>query len=105
MIRYAIKHIPTGYYIPEPEGRAGRGGSHTEPHPNSNDARLFKTERSAKLFLGSWLKGKYVADRGYSAGHPGNDWEQDYWEEIHIVPQPNRKREDMEIIKLEILLP
>lgn len=27
-ILYAIKHIPTGYYMPEPTGRMGRGSSH-----------------------------------------------------------------------------
>lgn len=101
---FFIRHKPTGHYIPEPEGRNGRGGSHLEPSPDKDKARIFRSERSAKIFLSSWLKGKYVADRGYSDGHPGNDWERDYYEDVSIVPVSSRVREDMEIIEKEIIL-
>lgn len=100
---FFIRHIPTGLYLPEPGGRNGRGGSHTEPGPADN-ARIFRSQRSAKIALNAWLKGKYVADRGYSDGHPGNDWERDYYEELSVIPQPHRKLFEMEIIEKEIFL-
>lgn len=100
-----IREISTGNYIPIAEGRNGRGGSHLEPSKNRGDARIFRTRLSAARFLGAWLKGKYVTDRGYNPGHPGNDWEQDYYEDTTIVPVPTRIREDMEIIEVEIVLP
>lgn len=99
---YFIRQKSTGYYLPEPNGRAGRGGSHTEPNPDSSLARIFRSERSAKIALNAWLKGKYVADRWCSDGHPGNDWEPNYYEDIRIVPVPQRKREDMEIVSAKI---
>lgn len=101
---YFIRHKPTGHYIPRPEGRNGRGGSHLEPIPDTDKARIFLSERAAKSFLGQWLQGKFVADRGYGAGHPGNDWDPDYYEDITVIPQPHRIREDMEIIVKEIIL-
>lgn len=97
-----IREISTGNYIPEAHGRRGRGGSHMEPSPNRGEARIFRSRLSAARFLGAWLKGKYVADRGHTTGHPGNDWEADYYEDISIVPVYTRHREDMEIIEKEI---
>lgn len=105
MIRYVVKHLPTGHYMPEPTGRRGRGGSHVNPDPDSNKARLFMSERSAKIYVTTYCMGKVTQTAGYSPGHPGNDWEADYWDERHIEPQPDRKREDYEIIKLEIVMP
>lgn len=101
---YFIRHIPTGHYLPEPKGRNGRGGSHLEPSPDKDDARIFRSLLSAKRFLGTWLKGKYVCNRGYSDGHPDNDWERDYYEEISVIPVTSRIREDMEIIEKDIIL-
>lgn len=101
---YFVKHIPSGHFIPRPEGKNGRGGSFLEPHSDKNRARIFYTERSAKIFISAWVKGKYVCDRYYSPGHPGNDWEDSYDEHTTIVPVASRKREDMSIIMREILL-
>jgi len=93
---YAIRHKPSGGYLPMPRGRLGRGGSHTEPvipdgsiekHP-----RLFPNERNAKNCLAAWLHGKYFA---YG----------EFGEDIEIKPQPNRVREDMEIVPITINLP
>ena len=105
MKRWAVKHKPTGYYLPDPTGRNGRGGSHVSPHPDSNQARLFRSERSAKIYISTYCHGKYVASRGMSPGHPGNDWESDYYEDISIIPVADRRKEDFEIIPLEINLP
>lgn len=99
---WVIKHTPTGHYIPRPFGRNGRGGSFLEPSEDSTLARLFYSERSAKIFLSAWLKGKHHCDRGYVPGHPGNDWEGEHFEEVSVVPVPSRKREEMEIIMKEL---
>ena len=97
---WVIRHKPTGHLLPVATGRDGRGGSHVEPQPPSVYSRLFRTERVAKGFLTSWLKGKVVADRGVSEGHPGNDWEKDYYEDLSTIPVPSRKREEMEVVEL-----
>lgn len=103
---FAIRHKPTGDYIPKPQGRDGRGGSHLEPvEPTGSKEtrpRFFDSHRSAKIFLSSWLKGKYVADRGFWEGHPGSDYERDYFENITIVPVSSRIAEEMEIVEYTI---
>lgn len=102
MKRWAVKHIPTGHYIPEPNGRRGRGGSHVDPNPDSNIARLFMSERAAKIYITSYCKGKVLHETDYSCDYEGN---RDGFEFNTIVPQPNRLKEDFEIIPLEIKLP
>ena len=99
---YAIRHNPTGGYLPVPKGRAGRGGSFVEPFVFKNgfaqqQIRFFHTEQAAKSALGMWLKGEFHCYRR----------KDDYWEEIEttIIPVPTRKREEMEIVKIEIKLP
>lgn len=99
---FFVRHIKTKLYIPNPYGRQGRGGSHTEPTDTGDNARIFLSERSAKLFIGAWAKGKYVCDRGVSEGHPGNDWEKDYYEDVSIIPVESRNKADMEVITREI---
>lgn len=97
-----IQHKKTKLYFPDPKGRQGRGGSFTEATDNGADARIFKTELSAKRFLTAWQKGKYHCARGTDYGHPGNDWETDYYEEVSIEPVPTRNKQDYVIIKKEI---
>lgn len=96
---FAIQHVPTGHYLPQPKGRGGRGGSYMEPVPASAafPPRLFHTYQAAKLSLTSWLKG---ITKVKSCG----GWEDD-WEELFIEPQPHRKREDMIIVPVHIYLP
>lgn len=94
---YAIRHKPTGDYIPRALGREGRGGSHLEPvEPTGSKEtrpRFFETERAAKIFLSSWLKGKVVHTSGYDSLNG------EYWEDTEIVPVPSRKAEDMEVVQ------
>lgn len=92
---FFIRHIPSGKYIPLPKGRKGRGGSHVEPDIPEH-ARIFRSERSAKITLNAWLKGKWVVDR--------HGYEEDYDEDIRIIPQPHRVAADMEIIERSITL-
>ncbi len=100
---FLIKHKPTGHYLAEPHGRSGRGGSHVEPGPGPNNARICRSMGSAKAVLGAWLRGKFVASRGMSQSGP--DWDSEFYEEITIIPVPERKREDMEIVPIEVQLP
>jgi hypothetical protein len=97
IVYWAIRHNPTGYLIPMAQGRDGRGGSHMEPAPASVDTGLFRSERAAKGFLTTWLKGKVVADRGMDSGAPECDPE--YYEKLRTIQIRSRKREEMEIVK------
>jgi len=105
VILWFIRHKPTGYYIPVPYGRAGRGGSHTEPNMDDNQARIFTSKRAAAGFISAWIKGKWTAHRGYDPGSPGNDWACEYYEEITVKHVPSRNKDDMEIISVEVKLP
>lgn len=99
--KWAIMHVPTRRYLPRALGRSGRGSSHTEPmefndHPRKHPA-IFDTELSAKRTLAAWLQGRFMCSRS-------GDWE-DYNEDIWVVPQPHRIKEDMLVVKIEIRFP
>lgn len=99
---YFIRHKPTGYFLPEPAGRMGRGGSWVEPcNPGDKIPRLFHTKLSAQRALSSWLRGRVHHSSGVY-----HDWEgaPDYWEENSIEKVSSRKRDEMEIIEREITL-
>lgn len=90
MKMYAIRHKPTGHFLPIPKGRRG---SRVEPTPDCIP-RLFQQERHAKGYLTVWLQGIVsVTRRGY-------DWDED--EDWHVVPQSHRKRDDMEIVAIKL---
>jgi hypothetical protein len=88
---FAIRHSPTGLYLPRIQSR---GSTHREPTVQLKDARLFHRERDAKGFLTTWLQGKQTQKEGPSSYESfTND---DVW--IEVEPVPTRKREDMEIV-------
>ena len=63
MIYYAIKHLPTGNYLPQL--RKKRGHSHTEPLPLDKAVpRLHRTVRTARVALWYWLRGAWVEEWG-----------------------------------------
>lgn len=101
---YAIRQKSTGFMLPEPKGRLGRGGSHVEPvdcSGNGPNPRLFKTAFAARCALTQWLRGKHVATV---------EWEQESWEHPsyqveglpEIIPQPHRVKEDMEVVPFHL---
>lgn len=92
MIYYAIRHKPTGFFLPVAKGRTG---SRVEPECNCCP-RLFKEERHAKGYLTVWLQG--IFETGKFQTYEG-EWEED----LDIIPQPHRKRENMEIIPMRLI--
>lgn len=98
-----VRHKPSGGYLPEPAGRMGRGGSHVEPVVHTEDPattpRVFTTKRSATNALSSWLRGKVYHSSGYDG------WDNEYYEGTDLVPVPSRKKDEMEIISVELVLP
>lgn len=95
---FFIRNVHTKLYLPKPGGHYGRGGTFDEPTDDGSNARLFVSERAAKLALTAWLKGKFKHASGYDS------YSGEGWEDTEIIPQPHRKREDMEIIEREIEL-
>lgn len=92
---FTIRHNPTGHYLPNPRGNRGRGGSHVEPvEPNPvQPPRLFHNKAAAKIALSHWLKG------ALTVSYFGDD------EDWHLEPKPHRKREDMEVVPVNLELP
>lgn len=103
LITFAVRHKPTGHFIPVPGGRMGRGGSHTEPtDPAQSPPRQFVSERAAKIFINTWVKGKVVCHR---SGYNGSGYEyDDYCEDNETIPVPHRRAEDMEVVPLKLIL-
>lgn len=90
MILFAIRHKPTGLYLPRIQSR---GSTHHEPTAPLKQARLFHRERDARGFLTVWLQGKQTQYQTY---------EGDYDIEIHLTPVPTRKREEMEVVAFKL---
>ena len=96
---WLIRHEPSGYYIPLPRGRGGRGGSYVEPSDLAQESpRLFWSERAAKSYLGLWALGKFY-EKQYQ------DYEGNWDIDAGVTPVPTRNKADMRIVKLEIELP
>ena len=105
---YAVRVKGTQKYLPRPQRRDGRGGSHLEPvdfsdrstwpprYAKEMQIRSYTTERAAKNLLTSWLQGSVGCHRGYG---------EDYYEENFLIRKPHRKAEDMEIVEITIILP
>jgi hypothetical protein len=102
---YAIRHKPTGFFIPEP-GRQQWRKSHVDPVDCSGDnpnPRLFATELAAKRAMSAWVQGKWGAE---------TYWEQDGWESPAYLaqdipaptPVPGRNKEDMEVVSFRLEL-
>lgn len=94
MSYYAIRHTPSGGYLPQTRRRTGL--THDEPTADK-PPRLFTRRRDAKLALDHWLKGCliniYKLDQ-----HTGNERrELEYYK-----PDTERRAEDMFVVKVEI---
>lgn len=91
MILYAIKHLPSGGYLPGYGSRRGRGGfTHDEPKVGL-PPRLFGRKQDAKVALGHWLKG---ATSCYTSWDGDEDWS--------THPKPHRKAEEMAVVEVRL---
>jgi len=93
---FAIRHRPTGGWIP---ARVGRGGSNDEP-VLTGSPRLFKNHQAARCFLVQWLKGKHIrhVTHGTYSGVVFGSFGDGDDDEVIIKPVPSRKKEEMEIV-------
>lgn len=93
---FAIRHKPTGRYIPRPpSGR--KGGSWAEPTPlDKQPPRFFHRERDAKGFLTAWLKGPVLA-RQYQTFD--GDYDVDIGPNIKRAKEP-RIKDEYEVVEI-----
>ena len=95
---WAIRHKPTGKFLPNPKGRAGRGGSHTEPtSAGAARPRLFESPIGARNALAQWLRGKHVCSRGELSDGAGT---YETYEDTEVIHVPSRIKADMEIVSI-----
>ncbi len=92
MMFYAIKHIPTGGYLPS---RERRGHTHEEPKTGCVP-RLFPKRSSAHLALVAWLKGDWK--ESHSTDSYTGEWDMD----VTIRPRPHRKAQEMIIVPIKL---
>lgn len=92
---FAIRHKPSGGFLPTFGSRKGRGGfTHDEPS-TVTPPRLFSRRQAASAALTHWLKGKLTVSQ--YQGYDG-----DYDESWNYKPILSRKAEDMEIVEVTI---
>lgn len=92
---YVIKHKPSGSYLPHFRGRPGRGGTCV----NIGDKgmpRLFANKVAAKNALRWWLEGVVGVKIFYG------DAFEEASESWTTEKRPERRAEDMEIVKVEL---
>lgn len=96
---YAIKHKPTGMYLPEVIN-SGRGYTYTQPASLAvRIPRLFLSQRGTEQALRAWLQGEWHVHRRRRTDLP--DPFGDYDEELEIqVPRVERRAEDMDIVQI-----
>lgn len=110
LTEYAIRVKGTQMYLPRPQRRDGRGGSHLEPidfsapetwpkgYDKNMQIRTYRELRAAKCFLTSWLQGGVGCHR-YAGEY--DDW----GEENYLIKKPHRQAEMMEMVPITIMLP
>lgn len=103
---YAIRHKPSGHFLPNPKGKIGRGGSFVHPvEPMEGDLttypRLFVTKRGAQCCLTQWLRGEHHAVIEYETDDWGRSYH--YTAGADVKPQADRIREDMEVVTIDIM--
>lgn len=104
MITYAIRHKPTGAFMPCRMSRCGFGGwSWWTPtgkdQPFDANPRIFYTLQAARNALTAWLQGAWRQETRDSGS-----WEfpETYTELVPDEPPAPRSREDMEIVTFDL---
>ncbi len=95
MKAYAVRHKPSGMFIPRLETGKRRGGSFLEP-TNEREPRLFFNKLSARAFLSNWLQGTFqnYSTMNYEGYEDGG---------LKVTPQPHRKKDEMEIVEFDLI--
>lgn len=87
-----IRHKPSGGMLPNVRGY---GFTKTEPELDE-PPRLFVRRSSAAQALNYWLEGEHIES------NPDNDFSGEI--KLRVIPKPHRRREDMEIVEIEIVV-
>lgn len=99
---YAIKHTPTGRYMPVAQPGSTRGASFVEPvdaETSDKAVRLFGSARSAKIALSAWCKGQYfVRNNPVSLYRDGYDEEQS----IEVVHVEGRVKSEFSVVTITL---
>lgn len=90
--KWAIVHIKTGHFMPEPQGY-NKNGSSFWNHllGQAQEVRLFKSERAAKIALSKWLLGKHMPE-----------WDDGFCYVGDIIPVADRKAEEMQVVQMDL---
>lgn len=85
----AIRHKPSGGFLP-----STRGYGFTREEPSlTKPPRLFVRPSSATQALDYWLEGEH---------YEGSEDAESGALNIKVIPKPNRRREEMEIVEIEL---
>lgn len=95
MKAYAVRHKPSGLFIPRLETGKRRGGSYLEPS-DEREPRLFFNKLSARAFLSNWLQGIFKSS--YYTNYDGESEPT-----LDLIKQPHRKKEEMEIVEFDLI--
>lgn len=99
---YAIRHKPSGNFLPDRPKGWRYGHTYTEPTPiGETIPRLFAKPGHAKLALRHWLAGHHTARYSSSSWEIPNILDE---VDIEVKPVPSRKAEDMEIVCLSLTI-
>lgn len=96
---FAIRHKPTGWFLPQRSDMKGGGHTKDEPTP-FQPPRLFTRKQDAQCALKWWLKGETNVKMGrhYDSWSGGYEYDEDW----NTVKVPYRKEEEMEVVKVII---
>lgn len=91
---FAIRHKPTGKYLPQGSKKRGGFTSDTPMDMSKRPPRLFMKKHHAQYALDLWVKGRW----GVRLTAEHDDF---------LVPSPvkGRNKDDMEIVEIEIIFP
>lgn len=93
---WAIMRRADAAFLP---GGKARGFTFDEPVVGALP-RLFRRKKDAKSALAQWLAGEYHVSYSRSYGLDGPD---DH-EERYRVPKPDRRAEDMEVVRIRLTI-
>lgn len=94
---YAIKHKPTGLFMPQMRG----GFSYWEPKGEPQPPRLFATRRAAANALTCWANGRY-AKRFVTTQ---DSWDEPYYQSeagTEAEPDITRRRDDLQVVEITL---